>query len=71
VLLEYRISETFRRAGTASSFYDAAEGVLLAAERYDGEEPVNQARYRLRDGIPRTVGWFLAQQSLTSSGPRS
>jgi len=102
---------------------DAAEGILLAAERYDGEEPVNlgvgeetsirelvelvaaevgftgtlawdttkpngqprrcvdatrakelfgfAARHRLRDGIPKTVNWFLAQQPLAGSGSRS
>jgi GDP-L-fucose synthase len=93
---------------------DAAEGILLAAERYDGAEPVNlgtgeevtikelakmiatevgfggeivwdktkpngqprrrldvsrakelfgfQADHRLRDGIPKTVAWFLANR---------
>ena len=101
---------------------DAAEGILLAAERYDGGEPVNlgvgeetsirdlvelvaseigftgtltwdtskpngqprrcvdatrakelfgfEARHRLRDGVPKTVAWFLAQGPLTPSGPR-
>jgi GDP-L-fucose synthase len=94
---------------------DAAEGILLAAERYDGVEPVNlgtgeelsikelatiiaketcfegkivwdqtkpngqprrkldvsrakelfdfQAAYRVRDGIPKTVAWFLANRA--------
>lgn len=94
---------------------DAAEGILLAAEQYDGSEPVNlgtgeeitirrlarmiasevgftggivwdttkpngqprrcldvtrakdlfgfHASYRLRDGIPKTVAWFLAHCS--------
>jgi GDP-L-fucose synthase len=93
---------------------DAAEGILLAAERYDGAEPVNlgtgeeitirdlatmiatevgysgeiawdetkpngqprrqldvrraqdlfgfRARHRMRDGIPKTVAWFLAHR---------
>lgn len=93
---------------------DAAEGILLAAERYDGAEPVNlgtgeeisirelatiiaketgfdgkivwdptkpngqprrcldvsrakelfgfQAEYRVRDGIPKTIEWFLAKR---------
>ena len=102
---------------------DAAEGILLAAERYDGEEPVNlgvgeetsirdlvelvasevgftgtltwdttkpngqprrcvdatrarelfgfEARHRLRDGIPKTVAWFLAQGPVMASQPRS
>ncbi len=92
---------------------DAAEGILLAAEQYDGSQPVNlgtgeeisirdlahmitaevgytgniiwdttkpngqprrrldvsrakqlfgfQAKYRLRDGIPKTVAWFKTQ----------
>src|SRR6266567_5245084 len=100
---------------------DAAEGILLAAERYDGEEPVNlgvgeetsirdlvelvasevgftgtlawdttkpngqprrcvdatrarelfgfEARHRLRDGIPKTVAWYLAQGPLMASQP--
>jgi len=102
---------------------DAAEGILLAAERYDGGEPVNlgvgeetsirelvelvasevgftgtlawdttkpngqprrcvdatrarelfgfEARHRLRDGIPKTVAWFLTQGPLMASQPRS
>ena len=93
---------------------DAAEGILLAAERYNGDEPVNlgtgaeisirdlahmiarevgfggkivwdttkpngqlrrcldvarakqlfgfQAAHRLREGIPKTVAWFLANR---------
>src|SRR5882724_11592068 len=101
---------------------DAAEGILLAAERYDGGEPVNlgvgeetsirdlvelvaseigftgtltwdtskpngqprrcvdatrakelfgfEARHRLRDGVPKTVAWFLAQEPLKASGQR-
>src|SRR5260370_3783492 len=102
---------------------DAAEGILLAAERYDGAEPVNlgvgeetsirvlaqlaashagttgtvpwnttkpngqprrcvdatraselfgfEARHRLRDGIPKTVAWFLAQEPFTAPESRS
>ena len=94
---------------------DAAEGVILAAERYDGPEPVNlgveeetsirtlvelvatevgfsgqlrwdttkpngqprrcvdasrarklfgfEAKHRLRDGIPKTVAWYLAHRA--------
>jgi GDP-L-fucose synthase len=48
---------------------DAAEGILLAADRYDGGEPVNLAggreiSIRLRDGILRTIAWYRAHRAL-------